>query len=152
MIKPNKIAFFIGAGLTLYWLNSNASTGSVTKDTVTKDVDNLSDTIETTFTSVLSDSQAQKVAIQIQQSTKPYESLFTRSWLNVVQIEVENQIGNELTFEKMQTIQTELQNVFRNSLQYKRSYLSSYFKSRKYNMTQEVSAIELNLKNVSKYL
>lgn len=152
MVKTNKIAFFIGAGLTLYWLNSNASTGSVTKDTVTKDVDNLSDTIETAFTSVLSDSQAQKVAIQIQQSTKPYESMFTRSWLNVVQFEIENQIGNELTFEKMQTIQTELQNVFKNSLQYKRSYLSSYFKSRNYLMTQEISAIELNLKNVSKYL
>lgn len=151
MAKPNKIAFFIGAGLSFWWLNSNASTG-ISKDTVTKDVDNLSDTIENTFTSVLSDAQAQKVAIQIQQSTKPYESLFTRSWLNVVQIEIENQIGNELTFEKMQLIQTELQNVFKNSLMQKRSYLSSYFKSRKYTMTQEVSAIELNLKNVSKYL
>lgn len=151
MVKTNKIAFLIGAGLSFYWLNSNASTG-ITKDTVTKDVDNLSDTIESTFTSVLSDAQAQKVAIQIQQSTKPYESIFTRSWLNVVQIEIENQIGNELTFEKMQLIQTELQNVFKNSLMQKRSYLSSYFKSRNYTMTQEVSAIELNLKNVSKYL
>lgn len=151
MVKTNKIAFLIGAGLSFWWLNSNASTG-ITKDTVTKDVDNLSDTIESTFTSVLSDAQAQKVAIQIQQSIKPYESLFTRSWLNVVQIEIENQIGNELTFEKMQLIQTELQNVFKNSLMQKRSYLTSYFKSRKYTMTQEVSVIELNLKNVSKYL
>lgn len=151
MVKTNKIAFIIGAGLSFWWLNSNASTG-ITKDTVTKDVDNLSDTIESTFTSVLSESQAQKVAIQIQQSIKPYESLFTRSWLNVLQIEIENQIGNELTFEKMQLIQTELQNVFKNSLMQKRSYLTSYFKSRKYTMTQEVSAIELNLKNVSKYL
>lgn len=151
MVKTNKIAFLIGAGLSFWWLNSNASTG-INKDTVTKDVENLSDTIESTFTSVLSDAQAQKVAIQIQQSIKPYESLFTRSWLNVVQIEIENQIGNELTFEKMQLIQTELQNVFKNSLMQKRSYLSSYFKSRKYTMTQEVSAIELNLKNVSKYL
>ncbi len=152
MVKTNKIAFLVGAGLTFYWLNSSASGGTVTKDSVSKDVDNIADTIESTFTSVLSDSQAQKVAIQIQQSTKPYESMFTRSWLNVVQFEIENQIGNELTFEKMQTIQTELQNVFRNSLQYKRSYLSSYFKSRNYLMTQEISAIELNLKNVSKYL
>lgn len=152
MDKTNKIAFLIGAGLSLYWLNSTASTGGFTKDSVTKDVDNLSDTIESTFTSVLSDAQAQKVAIQIQQSTKPYESLFTRSWLNVVQIEIENQLGTDLTFEKMQLIQTELKNVFKNSLMQKRSYLSSYFKSRKYTMTQEVSAIELNLKNVSKYL
>ncbi len=151
MVKTNKIAFLIGAGLSFYWLNSSASTG-ITKDSVTKDVDNLSDTIESTFTSVLSDSQAQKVAIQIQQSTKPYESLFTRSWLNVVQIEIENQLGTDLTFEKMQLIQTELQNVFKNSLIQKRSYLTSYFKNRKYTMTQEVSAIELNLKNVSKYL
>lgn len=152
MVKTNKIAFLVGAGLTFYWLNSSASSGTVTKDSVSKDVDNIADTIESTFTSVLSDSQAQKVAIQIQQSTKPYESMFTRSWVNVVQFEIENQIGNELTFEKMQTIQTELQNVFKNSLQYKRSYLSSYFKSRNYLMTQEISAIELNLKNVSKYL
>jgi len=152
MVKTNKIAFLVGAGLTFYWLNSSASGGTVTKDSVSKDVDNIADTIESTFTSVLSDAQAQKVAIQIQQSTKPYESMFTRSWLNVVQFEIENQIGNELTFEKMQTIQTQLQNVFKNSLQYKRSYLSSYFKSRNYLMTQEISAIELNLKNVSKYL
>lgn len=152
MVKTNKIAFLVGAGLTFYWLNSSASGGTVTKDSVSKDVDNIADTIESTFTSVLSDAQAQKVAIKIQQSTKPYESMFTRSWLNVVQFEIENQIGNDLTFEKMQTIQTELQNVFRNSLQYKRSYLSSYFKSRNYLMTQEISAIELNLKNVSKYL
>ena len=72
--------------------------------------------------------------------------------IEIKEFEIENQIGNELTFEKMQTIQTQLQNVFKNSLQYKRSYLSSYFKSRNYLMTQEISAIELNLKNVSKYL